>query len=80
MSKEIIKIVEQALDSMSNEAVTEETLTRVIVNAVGITIASCMNVCENVQVRENGVAIVGKHQQMKYVKAIRDHFGLGELQ
>ena len=76
--KDIVDAASEAIPDDVESA--EKAMAMVLRNVVAYTAVECAKACESVQVKENGVAIVGKHQQMKYVKAIRDHFGLGELQ
>lgn len=74
-------IVEMALNAVPDEV---EDLEKIIAasmrNAVLFTVVECAKVCEAVQVKENGVTILGKHKQMQFVKALKEHFGLEAVQ
>ena len=75
------EIVDLAMDAIPEEVANEEAgLATAMRNAVLFTVVECAKVCEAVQVKENGVTILGKHKQMQFVKAIRDNFGLEAVQ
>lgn len=72
--KEVVDLAAEAIPE--DVASAEEGLAMAMRNAVLFTVIECAKVCEAVQVKENGVTILGKHKQMQFVKALKDHFGL----
>lgn len=77
MNEKWKEIVDLAMEAIPEELTSEETgLAMAMRNAVIFTVVECAKVCEAVQVKENGVTILGKHKQMQFVKALRGHFGL----
>ena len=75
------EIVDLAMDAIPEEVANEEAgLATAMRNAVLFTVVECAKVCEAVQVKENGVTILGKHKQMQFVKALKEHFGLEAVQ
>ena len=71
------EIVDLAMDAIpDDEESTEQALALAMRNSVLFTVIECAKVCEAVQVKENGTTILGKHKQMLFVKALKDHFGL----
>lgn len=76
--KEIVDLASEAIpDDVESQ---EKALAMVLRNVVVFTAVECAKVCEAVQLKENGVTILGKHKQMQFVKAIRDNFGLEAVQ
>jgi hypothetical protein len=77
MNEKWKEIVDLAMDAIPEEVANEEAgLAMAMRNAVLFTVIECAKVCEAVQVKENGVTILGKHKQMQFVKALKEHFGL----
>lgn len=75
------EIVDLAMDAIPEEVANEEAgLATAMRNAVLFTVVECAKVCEAVQLKENGIPILGKHKQMQFVKALKDHFGLEGVQ
>ena len=75
------EIVEAATDAVPDEIEsTERAMAMVLRNVVVFTAVECAKVCEAVQLKENGVTILGKHKQMQFVKALKEHFGLEAVQ
>ncbi|OZB07101.1 MAG: hypothetical protein B7X61_15760 [Gallionellales bacterium 39-52-133] len=75
------EIVDLAMDAIPEEVANEEAgLATAMRNAVLFTVVECAKVCEAVQLKESGVTILGKHKQMQFVKALKEHFGLEGMQ
>jgi hypothetical protein len=77
MNEKWKEIVDLAMDAIPEEIANEEAgLATAMRNAVLFTVIECAKVCDAVQLKENGVTILGKQKQMQFVKALKDHFGL----
>ena len=72
--KELVDLATEAIPEDVPSA--EEGLALAMRNAVLFTVIECAKVCEAMQIKENGVTILGKHRQMLFVKALKEHFGL----
>lgn len=71
------ELVDLATEAIPEDVPTaEEGLALAMRNAVLFTVIECAKVCEAMQIKENGVTILGKHRQMQFVKALKEHFGL----
>lgn len=77
MNEKWEELVDLATDAIPEDVATaEEGLAMAMRNAVLFTVIECAKVCEAVQLKENGVTILGKHKHMQFVKALKEHFGL----